>query len=197
MGVGATTLAAISLGVGVIGTGVSAIGAISQGNAQADAARYQSQVAANNAIISQQQAQTTIASGEQQAAIQGMKTRATVGAIKAAQGASNIDVNTGSTVDVRESAAELGMEDTLTTRSNAARQAYGYQVGATSDTAQAGLLQKRASGAETAGAFGAVGSLLGGASSFGKQFSDFKQAGVFGGGTTGGGGYTDDTSTFF
>ncbi len=173
----------VALIAGAASAAVGAVGAISSANAQADASRFQSQVSANNAIIGQQQAQTTIASGEQQATTQALKTRATVGAIKAAQGASNVDVDSGSAVDVRSSQAELGMEDQLTIRSNAARQAYGYQVGAVSNTAQSQLLQKQASGAETAGLFNAGGSLLAGASSVGKDYAKFKQAGAIGSGS--------------
>lgn len=180
MGIGAGTAAVIGLAGTALSAGVGVIGAITTANAQSDAAKFQAQVASNNAIIADRQAQTTIAAGEQQATISGLKTRATVGAIKAAQGASNVDVNTGSAVDVRSSQAELGMEDQLTIRSNAARQAYGYQVQSVSDTAQAQLDQQKASSAQTAGFLSAGGSLIGGASSVGKQFSDFKTSGALG-----------------
>jgi hypothetical protein len=158
-----------------VGAGVSAIGAEQNAQAQKQAADFQSQVSANNALIAKQQAQTTAAAGEQAATVQAEKTRSMVGGIKAAQAAGNVDVNTGSNVDVRSSQAELGMEDALTIRSNAARQAYGYQIAATSDTSQAALLRAQASQAQVAGNFGAAGSLLSGASSFGRQFQQFRQ----------------------
>lgn len=160
----------------VVGTAVSVVGQMQSAQAQKAAANYQAQVAANNAALAKQQAQETTAAGEQQTAMQQMKTRATVGAIRAAEGASGVDVGSGSNVDVRSSAAELGELDALTIRSNAARQSYGYETGATSFQAQSQLDKATASQAGTAGVFGAAGSLLSGASSVAKEYSAWQQA---------------------
>ncbi len=65
-----------------------------------------------------------------------MKTRGQVGAIEASQAASNITVGSGSAVDVRSSAAEMGELDALTIRSNAEKQAYGYQTQAAAFTGE-------------------------------------------------------------
>lgn len=177
-------LPVVAVVAAVAGTALSVAGQIQQGKANEAASNYQAQVAANNAQLAKQQAQETNAAGEQQTAIQQMKTRATVGAIRAAEGASGVDVNTGSNVDVRSSAAELGQLDALTIRSNAARQAYGYETGATSFQAQSQLDRATASQAGTAGFFGAAGSLLSGASSVAKEYSAWQQAS--GRGLTGG-----------
>src|SRR6201999_2427854 len=101
-----------------------AFGTYEQGQATAQADAYQAQVAANNAAIAKQQSKLDIQSGEITAQEQGLKTRAAVGQEKAAQGASGIDVNTGSAVDVRAGTAEMGMVDSLADRSNAAKKAY-------------------------------------------------------------------------
>ncbi len=181
MGIGAGTAATISLAATAASAAIGTIGAITKSNADADAAKFQAQVSANDAIIKQQQSQTTAAAGEQQATTQALKTRATVGAIRAFQGSSGLDINSGSAVDVRSSQAMLGMQDQLTIRSNAAREAYGYQVGAVSNTAQSELLRKQAAGQGTAGLIGAAGSLLSGASSVGNNYAKFRTSGVFGG----------------
>ena len=89
-----------------------------------------------------------------------MQTSQAAGTIKAAQGASGIDVNTGSASNVRTSVAKLGALDALTIRSNTAREAYGYEVAATSDQAESGLLRQEGSQAQTAGDINALGTFL-------------------------------------
>jgi len=139
-------------------------------------------VARNNAMIARQNAVWTEQSGVAKETAQGMKTAATVGGIKASQGASGIDVNTGSAATVRQAAAKLGALDALTIRSNTAREAYGYEVAATSDTAQAGLLEMEAKQAKTAGDVDALGTFLTGASSVGFKYK-MLQLGASGGGS--------------
>ena len=92
-----------------------------------------------NAVNNKNNAERAAAAGEQNAAQAELKGRAAVGAIRAAQAANNVDVNTGSAVDVRSSAAETGQLNALTIRNNAAREAWGYQNQAASNTAQASL----------------------------------------------------------
>lgn len=173
---GISEVAIGALALSAVGTAVSVVGQMQNAAAQQKVANYQAQVAENNALLAKEQAKQTTAAGEAATMQQQMKTRATVGAIRAAQGASGVDVDTGSNVDVRSSAAELGQLDALTIRSNAARQAYGYETGATSQQAQAGLDRAAGAQAGTAGLFGAAGSLLSGASSIASQYTGWKLA---------------------
>ncbi len=191
---GPAVIPIIAIAATAIGTGVSVAGQMSAASAQSKAANYQAQVAQNQQQIASEQAKQASAAGQQQAYNQGMKTRALVGSIEAAQGASNIDVNTGSAVDTRSSAAELGQLDALTIRSNAARQAYGFETQATSYGAQSGLEKQQAAGAASAGGLAATGSLLSGASSVARQYQGFLQSGALPGGSSGGGG---SNSVFF
>jgi hypothetical protein len=172
----ASTLSTVGAVAGAAGGLVSAIGAISSSEATGKAAEYQAQVAANNEQLAKTNAQMAGASGEQQVEAQGLKTRATVGAIKAAQAASNIDVNTGSAVDVQSSAAELGELDALTIRANAQKQVYGYETQGLSFQGQQGLASAEAAQAPVAGAIGAAGSLLSGASSVANQYARWQLA---------------------
>lgn len=174
MGFDPASLAVMGMVTGAIGSGVSAVGQISAGNAKAQNAAYQSQVAANNAKVAQQDATLEIQAGEVASFNQGLKTRAKVGSEKAAQGAAGIDVNTGSAVDVRAGTEELGMLDALTLRSDASKRAYAKQVEASNDNAQSGLLTAEASQDETAGELGAAGTLLSGASSVGGNWSKYQ-----------------------
>jgi hypothetical protein len=166
-------LGAIGAVAGIAGAGVSAYGQYQGMEAQAGNAAYQSQVAANNALIAKQNAQLDIESGEQSAAVQQMKTRQTVGTTKAQQAAAGIDVNTGSAVDVRAGESEVGMLDALTLRSNAARSAYGQEVAAVSATAQSQLLSTEAQQYRDAAPWAAMGTLLTGASSVGGRYASY------------------------
>jgi hypothetical protein len=171
-------------GLGAAGTAISAAGSVESGNAAQTAYNYQAQVAANNAKIAQQNAAWDIQAGETAATNKGLQTRAAVGTQKARQGASGIDVNTGSAPDVRAGTEELGMLDALTIRSNAAKQAYGAEVEATSDTAQSQLDTMAGQQAKEAGDINAASGLLTGASTVGGNYVKWQtQFGSSGGGS--------------
>ena len=178
MGIDPVTLGIASLALGAVGTITQAAGAAQTAEANRAQATYQAQVAENNQIIANQNAMQARAAGAQEAAIQGQKTKAEVGGIKAAQAASNIDVNSGSALDVRSSASQLGELNSLTIRSNAARQAYGYETQGLAYQGEAALDQSRAASAVAAGNTAIAGSLLGGAGSLSRDAFKYQQAGV-------------------
>lgn len=141
-----TSLSSIPLaGLATVGSmGLSALGSIAQGKAASASAKFNSQIEANNAEIAKQNAAFASQEGAANTAAEQQKTRATVGAIKAAQAANGVDVNTGSAVDVRSSASALGELNAINIRSNAARQAYGYQTQSTSAQSQSALDKQQA-----------------------------------------------------
>lgn len=171
------TLSAISAATTVLGGAISAYGAISSANANSAADSYRAQIEQNNATIANQNALVATKAGEARVTAQQLKTAATVGAIKNDQAASGFDVNSGSNVDVQSSAKELGELDALTIRNEAARQAYGYQTQATSDVASGALDTAKAGSDQTAGLFGATGSILGAASSATNSYARYLQIG--------------------
>lgn len=143
--------------------GLGAVGQIQQSQASSAAAGYNAKIAADNAQIATQEGQWAGAEGEQQAGLAGLKNQQQEGAIKTAQAANNVDVNTGSAKDVQRSQAEMGMLNEMNIRSNAARQAYGFATQSASDTAQSQLDRTQQSADKTGGYLSAAGSLLGGA----------------------------------
>lgn len=159
---GMTTATMIATGATVASTAIGAMGAIQQGNAAKAAGNYNAQVAAQNAQIATQNANYTAAQGEQNVAAAGAETRAKVAAITANQGASGVDINSGSAVDVRQSEAKLGMLNALNVRSQAVRQAYGLQTDAAGYTAQSQLDKANAKASKTAGYLSAGTTVLGG-----------------------------------
>ena len=168
---GSFTAAGLGTAGSVLGSVVSGVGQLSSGNASLAAAKYNSQVASENAQIAQQNETWAAQAGEQQVGEQAQKTRATVGAIKAAQAANNVDVNSGSAVMLLPSAAALGELSALNIRSNAARTAYGYATQSASETSKSQLDTFEGEQAQIAGDVGAGASVLGGVGNAGFQFA--------------------------
>lgn len=152
--------------------GVSAFGQIKEGKATQAADNYQAQVATNNAAIATQKANWAAEEGEQNTSKSQMDTAAKVGAIKANQAASGVTVGEGSSADVVQSARTAGMLDAMTIRSNAAREAYGFQVDSSNQTAQAGLDRAAGKNAVKASKIGAAATILGGAAT-GSQYAGY------------------------
>jgi hypothetical protein len=155
----------VAVGASVLSAGIGAFGAIQSSQAQSAAASYQAQVAANNATIAQQNATYATQAGNAQASNQQIANAQKEGQIKAALGASGLDVNQGSAFRTQVGQQETDALDVENIRNNAARQAYGYQSQASGYQAQAGLDTMTAQQASAAGPLSAAGSLLSGASS--------------------------------
>jgi hypothetical protein len=185
---GFTPAAYAAIATAVIAAGTSAYSVESSNAAASANAAYQAQVAKNNQAVANANAQFASQRGEALTNQQQLKTRAAVGAIKAQQAADNIDTDSGSAVDVRSSAEQLGQLDALTVRSNAAREVYGFQTQGVNFSAQAGLLESESDQAVNAGNLGAASSLLGGAASTSGMAAKFQLAGGSGGGATASGG---------
>jgi hypothetical protein len=155
--------------LGLIGAGVSAFGAIEGGIAQRNSLNYQSQIAKNNAITAGQNSVYAEHAGETQAAQTSLKSAAQQAKIKGSLAANGVDVNSGSAVDVQESAREAGKQDTETTMANANLAAYGYRTQAASFDAQSALDKSAADNAVPGAILGATGGLLSNASAIGMK----------------------------
>lgn len=175
----AAPLAIGSMVATAVGGITSAFGAIQGGGAEAAMYNYRAGVAQLNRQIAQQNAEYEVKAGEVQAQEVGMKTRYEVGRIRAAQGASGLDVNKGSAADVRISQEEIGEEDQATTRANAARRAYGYEVEGMGYQAESRLDVAAGEQARTSGYIKAASSLLGGASSVADKWYQGRSVGLF------------------
>jgi hypothetical protein len=150
--------------LGLIGGVISAVGTIASGIAQKNALDYQAQVANNNAIIAQQNANYAIEAGQSKAAQQGMKEAEIGGEIKAAQAAGGVDVNTGSNKEVQKSQRELGALNQKQVIANAQLTEYGYLAQKTNFQAQSQLDTYEGQQAEVGGFLGGAGQIFGAAS---------------------------------
>ena len=135
------------------------------GMAQSQAASYQAAIAQNNATIAQQNATYATEAGAaktQQAGLQGAEQ---MGAVKTALAANNVDVNTGSALDVETGTREKSALNEYTIANNAELQAYGYRTQATGYDLQSQLDQNAATNDTIDATLSAGGSLLGNANS--------------------------------
>lgn len=160
---GSTTQGASSV-LGIAGAGL-------QASASLESGLYRAQVARNNQVIANENAQFATFRGQQGAEQSELRTGQIEGAQRAGFGASGVDVNSGSAVRTLSDTARIGEMDAATIMNNAKRSAWGYGQ------------QSRDFGADSeldtmTGAAGAVRSLVGGASDFASKWSQWQTAGV-------------------
>jgi hypothetical protein len=154
------TLLAVSLGASVAGGVTTAMGKSFESKATSNMYQYQAGMAQINKQIDEQNAAYARSVGEVEAQKTGMRSRFQLGGIRVAKAAGNIDVNSGSAREVQDSQEAIGRHDQSIVRSNAARQAYGYDVEAAGHEAQTGMYRTAADNAITAGKIGVTGSLI-------------------------------------
>lgn len=171
------TLAAVGAGSAGLGSLIGAGGSLMSGQSQAEMFNYQAAVARLNQQIANQNAQYAVQAGQTQAAESGMQTRGLIGQTIARQGASNIAVGGGSSTAVVASERAIGNINTANILNNAARVAYGYETSGLEAGLQAQVESAAAQQAPTAGAIGALSSLVSGA---GSVSSKWLQAGQYG-----------------
>lgn len=183
-----------SAGIGGVGGGaaLSGFGALASGISNSNMYNYQAGVAKLNQQIDNQNAEFSRQTGEQQALQAGFKQSAQMGQIKAAQGASGFDVNSGSAVQVRTSQSKLNTLDTDVIRSNAAKTAYNYQLQGVAAGAQASADKIAGTDSLIAGGIGLGSSILGGAASVSSMWLQGARVGLW----NSGGGGTNSSSTF-
>lgn len=172
--------------IGAIGIGTSLAGGIlgAQGAKQSAAAtqqmyNYQAGVARLNSQIDLQNRDYALNVGEVQVQQFGAKARQQAGEIRAAQGASNIDVNSGSAIDVQRSQRQLAHADLGQIRTNAAKTAYDFSTKSVMDLNQATLDIMAGESAKTAGDIQATQSIIGAVSSVSSKWMQGSQMGMF------------------
>lgn len=161
---------AIAIGATILGTAVSAFGAIAAGQAQSNMYKYQANVARMQADISRQRAEYETQRGEVIAQREGMKERAMLGAFTAETGASGLQVGSGSKGQVAESITRLGEFNQAGVRNEAKQRAYAEELQGWGASNQAKLYDMSASNARTASYFKSAESLLGGVSSVSEKW---------------------------
>lgn len=172
----------MSIFTSAIGGVFGMMGANAQAQAQANMYNYQAAIAQRNAVIAQQNADYERQAGEVQAQQAGIKGHQQEAMVRAAFGATGIDVNSGSPTAVQESQRLVTQEDEALTRSNASRRAYDQEVQKFQDLAQANLDTFGAQNALESGKIAGINSLIGAFGSVSNKWSQFGQMGLLAGG---------------
>lgn len=167
---------AASAGSGLLG----AAGAMQEGKASSEMYSYKAGMARYNANVARQNRDYELSAGEKDALKYGLAAKNRKGDIIAAQGASGLDVNSGTSVDVRTSQDYITKLDLDQIRQNAARRAYGYETQAYGEDLSAGMYERAGSDAKKGSKMKALASLVSGASSVSSKWSQGRQAGIYG-----------------
>ena len=138
--------------------------------AQYQSGAYTAQVARNNQVTANDNANLATFKGEQQVGIAQQRTAQTIGAQRAGAGASGVDVNSGSPVRGQEDTARIGAMDVQTIRANAARSAWGFRTQGENFANEAKLDEAR-------GDMGALSSLIGGGANFAEKWDNYRKHG--------------------
>lgn len=158
----------LSAGLSVVGGLVGAVGQLQAANANARAEDYNAQVAEHNADVANRNRATILAQSDNEAADQVRENRARMASIRAAYGASGIDLE-GSALDVLNATAIENTLDVKRIQYAGALQAAGQVEEANSYKSQAELSRMGAASSKTAGRISAVGSFFGGLSEAGSS----------------------------
>lgn len=168
----------VAIAATVAGGVMQAAGQAQQASAASKAAAYNAQVSQRNSEVAIQNARLASEAGTAEVASQELKNRALSGEMAANQGASGVDVGSGSFKAVNESERQLGQLDAMTIRSNATKEAYGYETQAQNFQAQSSLDTAESKNASTAGKYAVAGTLLGTLGSATSQWQQFQLQGA-------------------
>lgn len=135
----------VSAGLAILSFGMNAFGQKQQSKANAQAAQYNAAINMQNAELARQQG---LAEAENQA----RDAKRTVGSMVASYGASGVQTDVGSPLDVLADSARMAMLDNLTIKYNAEMKARSYE--------QQAQLNLMGGGSGTADALGLVGAGL-------------------------------------
>lgn len=147
-------MAAIPIAISLAGGMMGAQNARQQG-------AFQEAMAEQNAAYKEAAAQDA----EKRGAVDADRYRRQVGQLIGEQrtgfAANGIDVNSGTAAEIQDDTAAFGEFDALTIANNAAREAWGYRVGAQNDLMNGRMAQSNARSAATGSILGGVGSAFG------------------------------------
>lgn len=172
------SLASASQGMSMGGTGVSLLGDLFKGVSSSNMYGYQAGMARMKAQIAEQNADYASYAGGKEQERYGISAAQRYGKIVTAQGASNIDVGRGSTVDVQRSQRKITGMDSAQIGENAARRAYGFKVEAAGDRATAEAYDMASSNALIASGINMSSTLLTGATSVHSRWLQANQLGI-------------------
>ena len=150
-------------------------GAQQQGQGAYNSGIYQAMVAQNNSLLANRAAGQIMGQGEAASFNKGLETKARAAGQEVGFGAGGIDSTSGSAANVIKGIKQVGLADSLNIRAQAANEAYGREVEATSDQNQAALDVMGANNAKKAAQIQADTGLINGVATAGTGLSAWQQ----------------------
>ena len=172
--VAANVAANVSLFGSIASTVMGVGGAIRQQTTAKNMAKYRSQVASNNKLIADFQAQDAIKRGDIKASRHRQKVKDLKGRLRAVMAASGFSANDDDALDILGDTAAMGKQDELTIKSNAEREAYTARIAAQNQENQSLLL--KAESESYSPMFAGATSLFGGVGSVAQKWYKYKTA---------------------
>lgn len=181
-------MSGIATGAVLIGAGISAYGQYQQGQSKKQAADYNAQVQGQQAQVANQEAIDVQNQGANTAASEQEKARQANATLRATGASSGVRTDTGTLGLLQDQNAGMGEFNALTARNNAARQAWGYQVGATNALNQGTLDTFEGNASALQGELAAGGTIISGFGSAAKTYKEMTTSASSGpgGGSSGG-----------
>lgn len=155
---------------------IGTVGAVQQGNAAKDSAEYNARVQEKNAKLAEFSARDAIVRGNEEQKKQRRSADELQSRQRVAMAANGLDTTYGSALDAAVDTAMLGELDALTIQSNTYREAYGFKVEASNNTAAAAASRAEGRNAKSAGYLNAGGTLLTG---IGNSYETYKRSTAF------------------
>lgn len=148
------------------GLGLSAVGAAQQSSAANAAADAQSKIAANNAVLAENEARYAEGAADKNAQVKRRQTAQLIGTQRAAMGASGAVVDEGSFMDITLDTAEQGELDALALLEEGDRAAWRARGNSANFMAQSDIYSK----SKTSPLASVTGSVLSGAGQIGSNW---------------------------
>lgn len=160
MGADPVTLTIVATALTAAAAGTQMYGQYQEGQAAKDMSKYQSQVAKNNALSAEYAAEDARARGRQAEVTQRQRNRLIQGNYRASAAARGVLVDDGSAGDSLVDLAGIGELDALTIRSNAEREALGFEAESSEFMGESRLRKASGKNAVRSAALGSASTLL-------------------------------------
>ncbi|MEG3641096.1 hypothetical protein [Magnetococcus sp. PR-3] len=157
---GAGSTATAGAGMAALGSATSVLGTGMRMLQSRQQAKYQQQVANNNATLAQMNAQDALDRGRLAKQNKRLQNRALAGKQRAMLGASGVELESGSALEMQVDSAEMAEMDLLQIEANAQREAWRHSVHAGHERAQGELAMMAGANNATQSFMQGMGSLL-------------------------------------
>lgn len=164
-----------SLALAATSTAIGGYGMVKQGQSANKQAQYSATISRRNAVMAERAAVDALDKGTRDEASIRMQYKQLKGRQRAAFAANGVVVDQGSALDIVMDTVALGEYDAITTRNNAAKEAFNLREQGDQFNSQAWMQTLAGRDAQTAGYIGAGSTLLSGASTVADKWYQYRE----------------------